>query len=58
MGTPADSEKFPQGLVDVRIFDAWLEDEVLAYNSFLRKDGIQVPCADCFYLTDLITFIK
>jgi hypothetical protein len=33
-------------------------NRVIGYNSFLRKSGIQHTCADCFYLTYGVTFIK
>lgn len=33
-------------------------ERILGYNRHLKKDGIMHPCADCFYLTDLVTFIK
>jgi hypothetical protein len=31
---------------------------IMGYNSFLRKSGIQHTCADCFYLTYGVKFIK
>lgn len=30
---------------------------ISGYNSFLKKPGIQHTCADCFYLTNGVTFI-
>ncbi len=33
-------------------------ERILGYNSYLQKEGIMHTCLDCFYLTDLITFIK
>lgn len=33
-------------------------ERIMGYNSFLRKSGIQHTCADCFYLTYGVTFIK
>lgn len=44
--------------VDRETFDNWLKNDVLGYNSFLRKPGSQKQCADCFYLTDPVTFIR
>lgn len=33
-------------------------DDLIGYNSFLKKDGIMVRCADCFYLTDGVKFLE
>jgi hypothetical protein len=33
-------------------------NRITGYNSFLKKTGIQGTCADCFYLTHGVTFIK
>ena len=33
-------------------------DRITGYNSFLKKPGIQHTCADCFYLTYGVKFIK
>lgn len=33
-------------------------NRILGYNSFLKKEGIQHTCADCFYLTYGVTYIK
>ena len=33
-------------------------ERIIGYNSFLRKEGIQHTCADCFYLTHGVTYIK
>lgn len=32
--------------------------KIIGYNSFLRKEGIPHICADCFYLTHGVTYIK
>ncbi|WP_026904665.1 hypothetical protein [Pedobacter glucosidilyticus] len=51
-------KKFGNNLVETADFDNWIKNNVLGYNSYLVKDGIQHTCADCFYLTDLVTYIK
>ena len=33
-------------------------NRIIGYNSFLFKPGIQHTCADCFYLTYGVTYIK
>lgn len=48
--------KFGNIKVDQVIYDRWLKN-VLGYNAYLSRSGIMPPCADCFYLTDLVTFI-
>ncbi len=50
-------KKFGNNLVSRMEFDEWLET-VLCYNRRLVDDGLMHTCADCFYLTDLVTFIK
>lgn len=42
-----------EGILGEKIFD-----RILGYNSFLKKEGIQGCCADCFYLTYGVTYIK
>jgi hypothetical protein len=42
----------PKGLLGEKAIE-----RVIGYNSFLRKPGIQYTCADCFYLTNGVTFI-
>ena len=49
--------------VSDEVFDAWLRNDVLAYNrSIAVKDNdlhvIMHTCADCFHILDLVTFIK
>lgn len=43
----------PDEIIGEAIFD-----RILGYNSYLKKTGIMEPCADCFYLTYGITFIR
>ncbi|MBO9674376.1 MAG: hypothetical protein J7577_13090 [Sphingobacteriaceae bacterium] len=59
-------EKFPNYLVTPptnEVFDAWLKNDVLGYNRNIRyglgqEKVIQHTCADCFYILDLVTFIR
>jgi hypothetical protein len=53
-------KKFGNVFVEPRIYDEWLKT-IKGYNrNFLGNNGkvIMHTCADCYYLTDLITFIK
>jgi len=58
--------KFPNYLADPpteEVFDAWLKNDVLGYNRNMmygigQDNVIQHTCADCFYILDLITFIR
>lgn len=53
-------QKFGNILFEQRIYDYWLEN-VYGYNRILRSNGNKVimhTCADCFYLHDIVTFIK
>lgn len=53
-------KKFGNVFVEPRVYDEWLKT-VKGYNrNFLGNDKgfIMHTCADCFYLTDLVTFIK
>ena len=43
----------PKGELGESVFN-----RIIGYNSYLRKSGIQGTCADCFYLTHGVTFIK
>lgn len=43
----------PDGKLGENVFG-----RILGYNSFLRKEGLQGCCADCFYLTYGVTFMK
>lgn len=55
--------QYPNGVPD-EIFDGWLKNDVLGYNSNItvtmvkKEKVIMHTCADCFYITDLITFIR
>ena len=56
-------KKFGNSVIDEIIFNDWLENNVLGYNRniFVKPDNnnyIMHTCADCFYLTNLVTFIK
>lgn len=56
-------KKFGYNLVDEDTFYIWLESNVLGYNRNIvaKPDSNQVimpRCADCFYITDLVTFIN
>lgn len=31
--------------------------EIMAYNRFLQKVGVQPPCVHCFYITDGVKYI-
>jgi hypothetical protein len=54
--------KWGNTLVDSYVFDSWLKNNVLGYNRNVVTRSfdkvIMHTCADCFYLTDLVTFIK
>lgn len=49
-------KKFGHLYVQPKIYDDWLKN-VFAYNRNIISNGIMHPFADCFYLTDLVTFI-
>jgi hypothetical protein len=51
------AKKFGNIKIDEIEFDHWLT-KVVGYNSYIRRAGCQQPCADCFYLTALIKYIK
>lgn len=55
-------ERFGRDLIEPHVFDDWLRNDVLGYNrNIVTNNDINVimpTCADCFYLTDLVTFIK
>ncbi|WP_412468366.1 hypothetical protein [Pedobacter sp. KLB.chiD] len=55
-------ETWGNTLIDPYVFDSWLKNNVLGYNRNIVTKNIDniimPPCADCFYLTDLVTFIK
>lgn len=55
-------DDYPNGVSD-EVFDAWLKNDVLGYNRNIQKGAgdnqvIQHTCADCFYILDLVTFIR
>jgi hypothetical protein len=54
--------KWGNTLVDSYVFDSWLKNNVLGYNRNVVTRSfdkvIMHTCADCFYLTDLVPFIK
>jgi hypothetical protein len=57
-------KRFGNGLIDEARFNDWLDTKVLGYNRNIVVKNINEPkiimhtCADCFYITDLVTFIK
>ncbi len=57
-------KRFGDNYIDPVIFDDWLINKVVIYNrnitrqSFSVTNYIMMPCADCFYLTDLANYIK
>lgn len=59
-------EKFPDYLINPptnEVFDTWLKNDVLGYNRNIRygfdqEKVIQHTCADCYYILDLVTFVK
>lgn len=56
-------KKFGNNVVSEEIFNDWIQNSVLGYNrNIVTKPGndkfIMPCCADCFYITDLVTFIN
>jgi len=56
-------QKFGTNYVDSDVFDVWLKNDVLGYNRNIQKGAgdnkvIMHTCADCFYILDLVTFIR
>lgn len=56
-------KRFGNNLINETVFDNWIENSVLGYNRNIQvKEGvtrvIMPRCADCFYITDLLTFIQ
>jgi hypothetical protein len=56
-------KKFGSTTVSNQVFDAWLKNDVLGYNRNIQygvgqQNVIMNTCADCFHITDLVTFIK
>ena len=57
-------QKFGNTQVPDEVFDEWLKNDVLGYNSNItpimvkKEKVIMHTCADCFYITDLVTFIR
>ena len=56
-------KRFGGTAIDETIFNEWLESSVLGYNRNItvKKESSKVimhTCVDCFYITDLVNFIK
>lgn len=56
-------KRFGNQLVGEDVFNDWIEKAVLGYNRNVvvkpeNNKVIMPTCADCFYITDLVTFIK
>ena len=56
-------KRFGNSAVDETTFNNWLENNVLAYNRNIQVkiDNTKVimpRCCDCYYITDLVTFIN
>ena len=56
-------KRFGNGLIDETIFNEWLENSILGYNRnvVVKPNDTKVimpRCCDCFYITDLLTFIQ
>lgn len=53
--------KFGNVIQDDAVFDAWIKNSVLGYNRRIVPNSLQkhmFTCVDCFYLVDLVTFIR
>jgi len=56
-------KRFGNDFIDESVFNNWLENSVLGYNRNIQvkinnTKVIMPRCCDCFYITDLLTFIK
>ncbi|PBI84721.1 hypothetical protein BSF41_40490 [Flavobacterium sp. ACN2] len=56
-------KRFGSSMVEESLFNDWLENSVLGYNRNItvKIDNTKVimpRCVDCFYITDLLTFIN
>lgn len=56
-----NSIDYPNGVTD-EVFEAWRNNDVIGYNRNMHlldsNKIIMYTCAECFYILDLITFLR